>query len=61
MKQEITLGLAPLETVDSGAISSCGRIEDPLICIGDLSTKQFQVPTGQVVPSTKSAKLHYNV
>lgn len=42
-------------------MSSCGRLLDPCIKMGELSLKQFQVPIGQVVPATEWAKLLHNV
>ena len=60
MRQEIMLGIALSGIVDFGATSSCGRLVDPFIRTGELLHKQFQVPMGQIVPATKSAKLlHY--
>ena len=55
------LGLTPSRVVDSRATSFCGRLLDLFIKMGKLSHKQFQVPTGQVVPSTERAKLLHNV
>ena len=55
------LRIAPSGIVDSGATSSCGKMSDPFIRTSELSHKQFQVPMGQVVPASKTAKLLHDV
>ena len=61
MKREITLRKSPTGVMDSGATSSCGRLRDPFIKTGELSHKQFQVPTGQIVQATEQVKLFLDI
>ena len=61
MKSELTLRKSPTGVIDLGATSSCGRVVDPFIKTGELSHKQFQVPTGQIVQAMEQVKLFHDV
>ena len=61
MKQDVILGLTPSGIIDTGAMSTCGRLFDMFIWTGKLSNKQFQVPTGQDQLASERAKLLHDI
>ena len=61
MKQDILSGKIPLMVADSGAKSSCGRVNDTFIRTEQPSTKMIHTPLGRMAQALETAHLHHKV
>lgn len=61
VQREVMSKNAPLAVSNLGATLICGVVGNTFILTGKKSKKQFQLPTGQIVPATEEATLCHKV